>query len=81
MNIHLPQTEEAKAEANVLMNVTQNLQTPKSGEPLVSATQDFLTAAFLMTKKDRFFNRAEFMQAAGWFADCVEHIQIPPQSD
>ncbi len=56
MNIHVPQTEEARAEANILMNVTHNLQTPKSGEPLVAATQDFLTAAFLLTRKDKFFH-------------------------
>jgi DNA-directed RNA polymerase III subunit RPC1 len=49
MNIHLPQTYEAKSEANVLMNVVNNLLTPKSGEPLIAATQDFLTASFLLT--------------------------------
>lgn len=32
MNIHLPQTEEAKAEAFYLMNVRENLVTPKNGE-------------------------------------------------
>lgn len=60
MNIHLPQTEEAKAEANVLMNVVNNLLTPKSGEPLIAATQDFLTAIFLLTDKDQFYDKAEF---------------------
>lgn len=60
MNIHLPQTHEAKAEANILMNVVNNLVTPKSGEPLIAATQDFLTASFLLTNKDQFFDQAEF---------------------
>lgn len=32
MNIHLPQTEEAKAEALHLMGVQENLVTPKNGE-------------------------------------------------
>jgi len=49
MNIHVPQTEEARAEANVLMNVVKNIQTPKNGDPLISATQDFLTASYLIT--------------------------------
>ena len=39
MNMHLPQTEEAKAEAEELMCITNNLVTPRNGEPLVAATQ------------------------------------------
>lgn len=78
MNIHIPQTEEARAEANTLLNVCKNLQTPKSGEPLVAATQDFLTASFLITQKDQFFDRAEFFKMCGYFADAAEHIDIPP---
>jgi len=33
----------------MLMEVRENLVTPRSGEPLVSATQDFITAAWVMT--------------------------------
>ncbi|XP_051472737.1 DNA-directed RNA polymerase III subunit RPC1 isoform X4 [Apus apus] len=44
MNLHLPQTEEAKAEALVLMGTKANLVTPRNGEPLIAAIQDFLTA-------------------------------------
>lgn len=49
MNIHFPQSEEAKAEARILMDVKQNLLVPKSGEPLIAATQDFLTTCYLIT--------------------------------
>ena len=52
MNIHVPQTEEAKAEALHLMGVVENLVTPKNGEPIISLTQDFLTTAFLITQRD-----------------------------
>ena len=38
MNIHVPQTEEARAEARTLMNVKNNICVPKAGEPLVAAT-------------------------------------------
>jgi DNA-directed RNA polymerase III subunit RPC1 len=44
MNMHLPQTEEARTEASLLMGVEKNLITPRNGEPLVAASQDFLTA-------------------------------------
>lgn len=43
MNLHLPQTEEAKAEALTLMGVKSNLITPRNGEPLIAAIQDFIT--------------------------------------
>lgn len=39
MNLHLPQTYEAKAEASLLMGLKSNLITPRSGEPLIAAIQ------------------------------------------
>ena len=78
MNLHLPQTEEARAEAIELMNITKNLVTPRNGETLVAATQDFLTAAFLLTRKDNFMTRAEFVRLAAYFSDATEHVKIPP---
>jgi DNA-directed RNA polymerase III subunit RPC1 len=58
MNIHVPQTYEAKAEARILMDVNKNLCVPKAGEPLIAATQDFLTTSYLITQKDYFINRS-----------------------
>eukprot|EP00971_Amphidinium_carterae_P019423 382304-Amphidinium_carterae.1 len=58
------ETEEARAEAIGLMGVKHGLVTPKNGEVAVSATQDFLTASFLMTQKDVFLSRDKFCQAA-----------------
>ncbi|KAI3365191.1 hypothetical protein L3Q82_010287 [Scortum barcoo] len=62
MNLHLPQTEEAKAEALVLMGTKANLVTPRNGEPLIAAIQDFLTGAYLLTLKDTFFERSKACQ-------------------
>ena len=39
MNIHLPQTEEARAEAWILMGNKYNLVTPRNGELLIAAIQ------------------------------------------
>jgi DNA-directed RNA polymerase III subunit RPC1 len=77
MNIHLPQTEEARAEAISLMGVTQNLCTPKNGEILIAATQDFLTASFLLTSKEVFFDRSQFGQLAAYMSDALESIDLP----
>lgn len=78
MNVHVPQTEEARAEAMTLMAVNQNLITPRNGEPLVAATQDFLTASYLVTRKDAFFDRAEFCRLCSFFVDADAKIDIPP---
>lgn len=77
MNMHLPQTEEAKAEAAVLMSITNNLITPRNGEPLVAATQDFLTGAYLITQKDVFFSKAEFCRIVTYLSDALEQIDMP----
>ncbi|TMW55051.1 hypothetical protein Poli38472_013813 [Pythium oligandrum] len=78
MNMHLPQTEEARTEAITLMGVEQNLITPRNGEPLVAATQDFLTASYLLTQKNVFFNREQFCQVIATMSDAVDHIEMPP---
>ena len=81
MNLHLPQTYEAKAEAALLMNVKSNLVTPRSGSPLIAAIQDFITSAFLLTLKDTFLTRSEFYRLASAVIDenssKFERINIP----
>ena len=62
MNLHLLQTEEAKAEASVLMGTKNNIVTPRNGEPLIAAIQDFITGAYLLTQKDMFFDRSKASQ-------------------
>lgn len=62
MNLHLPQTEEARAEALVLMGNKSNLVTPRNGELLIAATQDFITGGYLLTQKDTFLNKSEVSQ-------------------
>ena len=68
MNMHLPQTEEARAEARRFMAVSANQLTPRNGQPLVAATQDFVTGAYLLTQRDVFFGREAFMPAVGYLA-------------
>ena len=78
MNLHVPQTEEARAEAAILMDVTHNLVTPKNGEPLVSACQDFLTAAYLLTQRDVLLDRAAISAFYVYASEGCEHIDLPP---
>lgn len=78
MNMHVPQTEEARTEALTLMGVKHNLVTPRNGEPIIAAIQDFITASFLLSRRDRFFTRAQFVQVCSYFGDASVHIDLPP---
>jgi DNA-directed RNA polymerase III subunit RPC1 len=66
MNLHVPQTEEARTEAIELMGVKNNLATPKNGTPLIAAIQDFITAAYLLSSKNNFFDRQTFCQIVNY---------------
>ncbi|KKY32415.1 putative dna-directed rna polymerase iii subunit rpc1 [Diaporthe ampelina] len=78
MNLHIPQTEEARAEAITLMGVKHNLATPKNGEPIIAATQDFITAAYLLSSKDRFFDRKSFTYICEMMLEGSGHLDLPP---
>ncbi|KAI9684509.1 MAG: hypothetical protein M1829_002319 [Trizodia sp. TS-e1964] len=78
MNLHVPQTEEARTEAIQLMGVKNNLVTPKNGEPIISAIQDFITAAYMMSRKDNFYDRKTFTYYCMSMVDGNMHIDLPP---
>lgn len=78
MNLHVPQTEEARAEAINLMGIKHNLATPKNGEPIIAATQDFITAAYLLSSKDRFFDRKTFSYLCMHMLGGEAHLDLPP---
>ncbi len=59
MNLHVPQTEEARAEAKVLMLVQEQILSPRYGGPIIGAIHDYITAAYLFTRKDSLFDKAE----------------------
>ncbi|KAF2300462.1 hypothetical protein GH714_013595 [Hevea brasiliensis] len=77
MNMHVPQTEEARTEALMLMGVQNNLCTPKNGEILVASTQDFLTSSFLITRKDTFYDRAAFSLMCSYMNDGMDVVDLP----
>ena len=55
-----------------------NLLTPKSGEPIIAATQDFITGSYLISHKDSFYDRATLTQLLSMMSDGIEHFDIPP---
>lgn len=77
MNIHIPQTEEARIEARELMGIKHNIINPRSGEPLITATQDFITGSFVITQRDVFFSRFDFCRLVAYLSDAQEVVRIP----
>jgi DNA-directed RNA polymerase subunit A' len=64
MNLHVPQSEEARAEAALLMRVQDQLISPRYGGPIIGGIRDFITGAYILTSGDTFLNREEFANMA-----------------
>ena len=64
MNLHVPQSNEARAEAMLLMQVHDQLISPRYGGPIIGAIRDFITGAYLLTKDDTYLTKEEFFNLA-----------------
>jgi len=51
MNIHVQQSEEARAEAKILMRVQENILSPRFGGPIIGGIHDHITGMFLLTRE------------------------------
>ncbi|MFH1310869.1 MAG: DNA-directed RNA polymerase subunit A' [Nanoarchaeota archaeon] len=60
MNIHSPQTEEARAEAKVILEVKKNLFSPKNNTNWVGCISDAITGGYLLGLKE--FSREDANQ-------------------
>ncbi|MBI2045302.1 hypothetical protein HYT23_04555 [Candidatus Pacearchaeota archaeon] len=60
MNIHSPQTEEARAEAKVLLDVKQNLMSPKNNTNQIGCIADSITGNYMIGMDE--FSREEANQ-------------------
>ncbi|MHC1585302.1 MAG: DNA-directed RNA polymerase subunit A' [Candidatus Syntropharchaeia archaeon] len=56
MNLHVLQTEEARAEAKILMAVQENILSPRFGGPVMGGIHDHISGFFLLTNGERRFN-------------------------
>ncbi|MBI2575604.1 DNA-directed RNA polymerase subunit A' [Candidatus Woesearchaeota archaeon] len=51
MNLHIPQTEEARAEAEILMEVQTQLISPRYGLSVIGCVQDSISGLYTLTKR------------------------------
>jgi len=59
MNLHIPQTEEARAEAEILMHVPTQIISPRYGLSIIGCNKDAQTGMFILSKKDFKLTREE----------------------
>ncbi len=62
MNLHIPQTVEAQAEAEMLMLAEKNIRSPRYGLPIITCKHDHITGAYMLTKYDSKFTRKEIAE-------------------
>jgi DNA-directed RNA polymerase subunit A' len=57
MNLHVPQGEEARTEALMLMQVQDQILSPRFGGPIIGAIRDFVTSAYYFTKRGNYLTK------------------------
>ena len=57
MNLHVLQSDEARAEARILMQVQENILSPRYGGPIVGAIHDHITGVYYLTHGNQRFDR------------------------
>ena len=68
MAVHLPLSEKARAEAEILMLASNNILGPKDGKPIVTPSQDMVLGNFYLNMeetKEEFYKKADFLESLG----------------
>ncbi|HEY3421044.1 MAG TPA: DNA-directed RNA polymerase subunit A' [Methanomassiliicoccales archaeon] len=59
MNMHVLQSEEARAEATILMKVQEHILSPRFGGPVIGAIHDHITGTYMLTHNNPLFNKSQ----------------------
>jgi DNA-directed RNA polymerase subunit A' len=62
MNLHIPQNEEARAEAEILMEVQTQLISPRYGLSVIGCIQDAISGNYILTKMIKNVSRNESIE-------------------
>ncbi|MFH0832396.1 MAG: DNA-directed RNA polymerase subunit A' [Candidatus Aenigmatarchaeota archaeon] len=75
MNLHIPQTEEAQIEAELLMKVENHIRSPRYGLPIIACKHDHITGCYLLTTSNKLSRResAEILFIIGIEAEKREY--------
>ncbi len=82
MNLHVPQTEEARAEALELMLVEKHILSPRYGGPIIGGLQDYISGAYLLTTVATLLSKEdvqELLGATGYEGELPEPAILSPK--
>ncbi len=77
MNLHVIQSEEARAEAKILMRVQEHIITPRYGGAVIGGIHDHISGAYLLTHGERIIPKElamEVLGSVGWDGDMPEEV-------
>ena len=79
MNMHVPQTEEARAEATILLSVHENILSPRFGGPIIGGIHDHVSGIFMLTHDVRWFTKEEALYLLRY--SNIEHMPVPGKKE
>lgn len=74
MNLHVPQTEEARAEAELLMEVQRHIRSPRFGGPIIGCKEDHISGCYKLTHPDTVMTREDAFKL---LADIGVYADLP----
>ena len=66
MNLHVPQSEETRAEVKELCLVPNNIVSPQKNGPLMGIVQDSLAGVYKLCRRDTFLTKEQVMDLMLW---------------
>lgn len=77
MNLHVPQTEETRAEVQNLCLVPLNIVSPQRNSPLMGIVQDTLAGVYKLCRRDVFLTKEQVMNVMLWVEGWDGVIPMP----
>jgi len=74
MNLHALQTEEARSEASELLDVKNNIISPRFGGPLIGLDLDQISGIYLLTHGVKMFDKKEAVRI---FGEAGTDVEVP----
>jgi DNA-directed RNA polymerase beta' subunit len=78
MNLHVIQSEEARAEAKILMRVQEHILTPRYGGAVIGGIHDHISGAYLLSRPGTLINRRHGLEMLGsinWEGELPEIVK------
>ncbi|KAK5100604.1 DNA-directed RNA polymerase II core subunit rpo21 [Lithohypha guttulata] len=77
MNLHVPQSQESRAELQQLCMVPRNIVSPQKNSPLMGIVQDTLCGIYKITSRDIFLSKEQVMNIMLWVPEWDGKIPQP----